>query len=68
MVMFFVISAEKALAEGSGILNGAEPFRELRTTLQRFELGFRVRVVVTDVRAAVGFGYSQVTEKMRHCL
>ncbi len=64
MTMLFVIPAEKSLAEGSGILNTAEPLRELWTILQGFELGFRVRVVVAHVRSAVGFGYSQIAEKM----
>ncbi len=66
--MFFVIPVEKKLTKYSRILNRTEAFRELRTILQRFELGFRVRVVVAHVRAAVGFGYPQIAEKMRNGL
>jgi class 3 adenylate cyclase len=36
MAMFSVIPAEKALAEGSGILNGAEPFTVIFCDMVRF--------------------------------
>ena len=68
MTMLFVIPVEKILTKYSGILNRAEPLRELRTILQCFELGFGVRVVVANMRAAVGFGYPQIAEKMRNHL
>ena len=64
MTMLFVIPAKKGLAKGPGILNRTEPLRKLRTILQRFELGFRVRVVIADMRATVGFGYPKIAEKM----
>ena len=54
MTMLFIIPVEKILTKYSRILNRAEPLRELRTILQCFELGFRVRVVIADMRAAVG--------------
>ncbi|MBU3917153.1 tyrosine-type recombinase/integrase [bacterium] len=36
--MFFVVPVKKNLAELSGILKRAEPFRELRAVLECFEL------------------------------
>ena len=56
VAMFFVIPSEKVLAEATSVLDSAKASWELRTVLQRSELSFRVRVVIADMRAAVGFG------------
>ena len=64
MAMLCVIPGKEGLTKGSGILNGAEPFVELWAVLERFELGFRVRVVVAHVWAAMGFAYPQIAKKM----
>lgn len=61
--MLFVIPAKEVLAEGPAILDGAEPLRELRTVLERPELGCRIWVVVTDMRATVGFCHTQVSQQ-----
>ena len=60
--MLFVIPGEEVLAESTAILDGAEPLWKLRTVLERPELGFRVRVVITDMRATVGFRHSQIRQ------
>ena len=62
--MLFVIPAKEILAEGSGILYGAEPVGELWAILECFELRFRVWIIVAHVWPAVGFGYAQITEKV----
>jgi len=64
MTMLFVIPIKKYLTKGSGILNRTKAFRELRTILQRLELGFRVWVVIAHMWSAVGFSYPQIAEKM----
>ena len=55
VAMLLVIPGEEILAKGTAILDGAEPFRELRAVLEGFELGLRIRVVIADMRSAVGF-------------
>jgi len=65
VVMLRVIPEEKSLAKATAILEGAELFRELRTVLQGFELGFRIRVVIADMRPAVSFSDPQVRKQLR---
>ena len=62
VAMLFVIPEEEVLAESSAVLDGPEPLWELRTVLERPELRFRVRVVITDMRATVGFRHSQIRQ------
>ena len=62
VAMFFVIPKEEVLTESSAVLDGTEPLWELRTVLERPELRFRVRVVITDMRATVGFRHSQIRQ------
>ena len=54
MMMFDVVPEEEAVAVGAGVLDRAEPRREVRPVLQRLELGLGERVVVGHVRPAVG--------------
>src|SRR4029450_552281 len=58
-----VVPAEEALAERSGVLDGAEPVGEGRVVLEGLELALGVGVVVGDVRAAVGAGDAQVAQE-----
>jgi hypothetical protein len=51
--MLAVVPGEESLTEGAGVLKAAEPFRELRTILQRFELGLREGVIGTGIGAAM---------------
>ncbi len=64
VAMFFVIPGEKILAEATRVLDRAKACRELWTVLQRSELGFRVRIVIADMRAAVGLGDTQVRQQL----
>jgi len=61
MAVFVVIPGEELLGERTSILQRAETFRETGPVLQSSEVAFRIRVVVGDMRAAVGFsdGLSQ---------
>ena len=66
VVVLLVVPVEELLAERTGILCRSEPVRELRAVLERFELRFRVRVVVADIGAAVGLGDSKIRKKESH--
>ena len=63
VMMLGVVPGEEDLAEAAGILDGTETIWELRTILQGFELTLRERVVIGDVRVAVGLGDAQVGEE-----
>lgn len=63
MVVLFVVPVEEVDGEGTGVLDGAEAGWEAWPILQGSELTFRVRVVVGDMRAAVGFGNPKITEQ-----
>ena len=56
VAMLVVVPSEEGLAEPARVLNGFEACREVGLVLQRFELRFRVRIVVADVRPAVALG------------
>ena len=60
MSVLFVVPGEELLGEGPGILKGTEPFREARPVFKSPELAFRIRVVVRDMRSAVGFGNAKI--------
>ena len=51
-----VVPLEEVLAVGARILDAAEPLGEVGTVLERFELGLGVRIVIRDMRPAVGLG------------
>src|ERR1035441_1941641 len=57
--MLFVVPLEKLLAEGTAVLDAAEPIRELRTVLHGAELAFRVRIVVGNIGSAMALGHTQ---------
>ena len=61
-----VVPLEKVDQETPGILHGPEPLRELRVVFQRLELALRIRVVIGDVRPAVGLGHPQVDGQKGH--
>lgn len=61
--MFFVVPAEEVHCEGASILDRAEARREAWPVLQGAELALGVRVVIGDVRAAVGLGDAKVAEQ-----
>ena len=68
VVMVFVVPCEEASAECFGVLDAAEPVRELRLILQRLEMAFRERVIVGDMRSAMRLCYAEVGEQQCRCL
>jgi hypothetical protein len=65
MAMLLVVPAEELLREGAGVLQRAEAFRKPWPVFQRPELAFRIRVIVGDMRAAVGFVRHQKCDGFR---
>ena len=54
MVMRLVVPCEECAAEYFGVLDAAEEFLECRLIFQGLEVAFRERIVVGDMRPAVG--------------
>ena len=63
VVVLFVVPVEEVDGKSAGVLDRAEAGWEAGPVLQGAELAFRVRVVVGDVRAAVGLGDAKVTQQ-----
>ncbi|MDE3218202.1 MAG: hypothetical protein KGO23_02385 [Nitrospirota bacterium] len=59
---------EEALAVGAGVFDAAEPLGEVGTIFECFELGLGVRIVIGDVRPAVGLGDLQIDQQGGHGL
>ena len=60
VMMFVVVPGKELLAKGPCVFDAGEAVGELRPVLERLELALRERVVVGDVRPAVGLGDPQV--------
>src|SRR5258707_7356743 len=60
MAVLVVVPGEEILREGASILEGSKTLREARSIFQSPEVAFRIRVVVGNVRATVGFGDPQI--------
>jgi hypothetical protein len=58
-----VVPVEELLAVSASVLNRAETIGEVGSVLQGFELRLGVRIVIRDVRAAVGLGDIEVNEE-----
>src|ERR1022692_3017102 len=63
VAVFLVVPAEKSLRKSATVLNAPEAVWELRAVLQGAKLAFRIRIVIGDVRAAVGFRDTQVGQQ-----
>jgi hypothetical protein len=63
VAMFLVVPGEKLLRKSTGVFDSTEALREIRAVLERLELRFRERIVVTGMRPAMGFSNSQVAKK-----
>jgi hypothetical protein len=63
VAMLGVVPTEEALAEGAGVLDTAEPLGEAGVVLEGLELALAVRVVIGDVRAAVGPCHAEVGQQ-----
>ena len=66
VMMLVVVPLEKGLAKPARVFDRTETIRETRPVFQGAELAFRVRIVVGDVRAAVGFDDAQIGEQQSH--
>jgi hypothetical protein len=63
MVMFGVVPGEELLAERPGVFDASEPVGELRPVLHCLEMGFRVGIVIADMRPGKAFGDAQVSKQ-----
>ena len=63
MAVLVVVPGEEILRERASILEGFKAFRETRPIFQSPEVAFRIRVVVGNVRATVGFGDPQISHQ-----
>ena len=63
MTMLLVVPREELLTEGATVLNRAEALGKLGAVLHRAKLAFRIRVVIGDVRTAMGLGDAQVGQQ-----
>ena len=61
VVVLVVVPMEEGLAEAASVFDGAEAVWETRAVFQGAELAFRIRIVVGDVRTAVGLDDAQVS-------
>lgn len=55
------------LAESTGILKGTETIGKLGTGFRGVGMAFRIRIVVGNVRAAVGLGDAKKVVMLRKC-
>ena len=63
MTMLLVVPREELLTEGATVLNRAEALGKLGAVLHSAKLAFRIRVVIGDVRTAMGLGDTQVGQQ-----
>ena len=68
VAMLVVVPVEELLAVRAGVLDRAEPLREVGSALQGLELRLGVRIVIRDVWTAVGLGDLQIDQERRHGL
>jgi len=65
VAMLAVVPVEEPLAVRAGVLDRAEPLREVGPVLQGLELRLGVRIVIRDMRATVGLGDVQIDQQCR---
>ena len=63
VAVFVIVPVEELLAVCASVLDRAEAIGKVGSVLQGFELRLGVRIVVRDVRAAVGLGDIEVDEE-----
>ncbi len=64
MLMDSIVPVEESLAECPGILDRPKSLRKSRGIFQGFELRFRIRVVVADMRLGMGFGHAKISQQV----
>ena len=60
VMMVLIIPGEETAAERAGFFDSFEPFGKLGLIFQRFEVGFRKRVVIRGVWTAVVFDHAEI--------
>ena len=68
MAVFVVVPLEELPAVNASVLDRAEALREVGSVFQSFELRLGVRIVIRDVRAAVGLGDIEIDEQRGYSL
>jgi len=63
VAVFMVVPVEEPLAVSTGVFDRAEAIGEVGSVFQSFELRLGIRIVVLDVRAAVGLGDIEVDQE-----
>ncbi|SPE23403.1 hypothetical protein SBA2_1230004 [Acidobacteriia bacterium SbA2] len=66
VVVVVVVPAEEGLAKPTGVFDGAEAVREARAVFEGPKLAFRIRIVIGDMRTAVGFDDAQIGQQQSH--
>ena len=65
VAMFEVVPGKEPLAVRAGVLDRAEPLRKVGPVLQGLELRLEARIIIRDMRAAVGLGHVQIDQQRR---
>ncbi len=68
MVVLLIVPVEERNIEESGVFNATKTRRKLRPVLERLEVGFRVRVIIAGIGAAMGLCNTQVGQQTGHRL
>ena len=68
MPMLIVIPGEKELRMAAAILDRAKAIREIGPVLHGAKLTFRKRIIIGNVRAAVGLGDAEIRQQKGHRL
>jgi hypothetical protein len=63
VAVLVVVPAEELLAVSAGVLDRAEAIGEVGSVLESFELRLGVRIVIRDVRSAVGLGDVEIDQE-----
>ena len=66
VVVLVVVPGKERLAEATGIFDGAETIREVGAVFQGAEVTFRIRIVIANMRPAVGLEHTQVRQQQGH--
>jgi len=68
MVVMIVVPVKKTQAPASSIWRTTKASWKIRAVLQGLELRFRIRIVIGNIGARMGFGHTQIGQQHRHGL
>jgi hypothetical protein len=63
VVVLVVVPLEEGLAEAARVFDGTEAVRETRAVFEGAELAFRIRIVIGDMRTAVGLDDAEIGQQ-----